>query len=82
MAGGDCLHENISACGCFYGAGDCVSVDGVGGELTEQFILDAAADDVKDLNRILSDGFDMIKDPALIQREAFHDYPDELSFSF
>ena len=69
MAGADHLRDHIAAGSRLDRAGDDHDAEGVGGRLTERFVLDAAAAGVELVECRAGEGLDVIEDLAVFQRE-------------
>src|SRR5258705_11162174 len=74
------LDQNISQGSGFDWSGQYATVAGVGGELVEQFVARAAADDVDDLDAFGADFFQISKDGLVFEGQAFQGAANQGAF--
>ncbi len=71
MIPGAGLHDEVSEGGRLHGTGDDFAAGGVGGELAEEFVLGAAADDMDGAVGAAEGLLELFEDLTIAQGEAF-----------
>lgn len=77
---GACLHQDIAENSRFDGTGKNRAVAGISGQLVEQTVARAAADDVDHLDALANDLFELTEYGLVLQSEAFKRATDQRSF--
>ena len=80
MAEGERLDQNVAGRGGFGRPGENGEVDGIGGELIEQIVVAAAANDVETFHFISCNDGDLVERASVKQCEAFESAADEGAF--
>lgn len=77
---GDGLEHDVTGGGGFSGAGEDGNAGSIGGELIEEIVVAAAADDVETIDLLVSELFDLAKGAAIKERETFEGAANEAAF--